>query len=332
MIMLPVGAGLLGVGLALGLGLRSTDAEADVVGEGEQQRLPIAHFTNPVIEPVGVRAGSEPLRLLEEDLGIWIAGQHRSDPTLTIGVYYRDLVSDRWIGVNEDESFVPASLTKVGVLFHALDRLEEDPALLGRLSRYPGPDGMSSPDNVYNRPAAERMVPGEWYTFEALLGRMISYSDNHAKEMILAGEDPEDVERFLAGLGLPKRVKDGRAVVDPQSYGALFRVLYNSSVFSRRHSELALQLLTEATFEEGLRSGIPDVEIASKFGSHFDRMDLAAGTQLHECGIVYDPGRPYVLCVMTRSSLKSLSQLGALIGQVGARVHQNRGAPEPETH
>ena len=328
-IMVPMGIGLLLGGVALGLGLRSQGAGADVVGEIEQQRLPNARLTNPVIEAVALRSESGPLKQLEDELALWIDSQRRSDPTLAIGVYYRDLVADRWIGVNEDEPFVPASLTKVGVMFHALDRLESDPGLLGRPSRYPGPDGMDSPDNVYNRPPAERMVPGEWYTFEALLERMISYSDNHAKEMILAGENPDDVERLLADLGIPKRVEDGRAVVDPQSYGALFRMLYNSSVFSRRQSELALELLTEATFDQGLRSGIPDLQIASKFGSHFDRTDLAAGTQLHECGIVYDPVGPYVLCVMTKSSLKNLSQLAALIGQVGAAVQGGRGAPEP---
>ena len=73
-IMVPMGIGLLLGGVALGLGLRSQGAGADVVGEIEQQRLPNARLTNPVIEAVAVRSESGPLKQLEDELSLWGSG------------------------------------------------------------------------------------------------------------------------------------------------------------------------------------------------------------------------------------------------------------------
>ena len=56
-------------------------------------------------------------------------------------------------------------------------------------------------------------------------------------------------------------------------------------------------------FPQGLQAGIPaSVEVAQKFGER--QVFLHDGTlsyrELHDCGIVYAPDNPYILCVMTR--------------------------------
>ena len=315
------------VGLALGrLLLPSADlpGAGDDVGEVDRIAAPSASLTAPWYEPAGVRALSGSLVLLEHALDDRVESMRRSDPTLRVGVYLRELDGGSWIGIHEDEAFVPASLMKVAVLFHALGRAEADPDLLDRELVYPGPEGMQSESNTDGRPAAERMVPGASYTYRELLRRMISYSDNHAKDLVMSGVDPEEVDAFMTRIGFPTRVEDSRAITTPRSYGALFRILYNSSLFSRPTSEFALGLLRDATFDLGVRGALPDdVPIASKFGMHFDPRDLEAGVQLHECGIVYQES-PWVLCVMTRSSLKSLDQLAAIVRDVTHLADEGR--------
>lgn len=51
--------------------------------------------------------------------------------------------------------------------------------------------------------------------------------------------------------------------------------------------------------EKALTAGIPNnYEISHKFG---ERQYLSTGEkQLHDCGIIYIPKKPYLLCVMTR--------------------------------
>jgi beta-lactamase class A len=83
--------------------------------------------------------------------------------------------------------------------------------------------------------------------------------------------------------------------MSPKSFSSVFRTLYNSSFFEWSLSEQVLNLLSQTTFTQGLVAGVPDGTVVShKYGENTD--------ELHDCGIVYHPGRPYLLCVMTRGS------------------------------
>ena len=60
--------------------------------------------------------------------------------------------------------------------------------------------------------------------------------------------------------------------------------------------------------------------MAHKFGENTD-IDLTTGTQvdkeLHDCGIVYVPQKPYLLCVMTRGQdFNSLTNVISSISKI----------------
>jgi len=66
-----------------------------------------------------------------------------------------------------------------------------------------------------------------------------------------------------------------------------------------------LSLLTHTNFTSGLTAGIPkNIVVAHKFGEATD--DDVSGSiisrELHDCGIIYYPGKPYLLCVMTKGT------------------------------
>ena len=69
-------------------------------------------------------------------------------------------------------------------------------------------------------------------------------------------------------------------------------------------SEKALNLLSQAKYAEGLSGGIPqNIKIAQKFGEHINltkTMIQPLSVELHNCGIVYLPNNPYILCIMTK--------------------------------
>jgi beta-lactamase class A len=84
-----------------------------------------------------------------------------------------------------------------------------------------------------------------------------------------------------------------------KDYSAFFRILYNASYLSQSMSEKALGLLTQVKFDKGLLGQLPKKTIvAHKFGERIYTDDNER--QLHDCGIVYHPTDPYLLCVMTR--------------------------------
>jgi beta-lactamase class A len=84
-------------------------------------------------------------------------------------------------------------------------------------------------------------------------------------------------------------------------------------------SSKALELLTKTVYDKGLRAGVPeDIKIAKKFGerTYWDRDAF----QLHDCGIIYHPSKPYILCVMTKGD--SFSQLEKIIQDISSLVYQ----------
>ena len=84
-------------------------------------------------------------------------------------------------------------------------------------------------------------------------------------------------------------------------------------------SEHALSLLAQSGYDVGIKAGVPkDVEVAHKFGerSGFEG-DLK---QLHDCGIIYYPENPYLLCVMTQG--QNFDDLSATIGMISKMVYE----------
>ncbi len=65
-------------------------------------------------------------------------------------------------------------------------------------------------------------------------------------------------------------------------------------------SAKALTYLVNSEFKEGIAGGVPsEIKVAHKFGERTLSADLK---HLHDCGIVYYPDNPYILCVMTRGN------------------------------
>jgi hypothetical protein len=85
--------------------------------------------------------------------------------------------------------------------------------------------------------------------------------------------------------------------------------------------------MSEKNFEYGIRSAIPTtITVADKFGERILQEGERQTNELHDCGIVYYPGRPYLLCVMTRGA--NLSVLPAVLKDISTVVY---GAVEAQS-
>ena len=105
-----------------------------------------------------------------------------------------------------------------------------------------------------------------------------------------------------------------------------FRILYNATYLGQDLSELALEFLAQSEFRSGLVAGVPaGIVVAHKFG---EKADAASGqVQLHDCGIVYHPANPYLLCVMSRGP--DFESLDDLIADVSRTVYAEVEAQHP---
>lgn len=292
---------------------------ADVVcGEG----------TKPVITKTGYAS-------LKREIETFIETLKEDGKTSEVGVYFRDLKFGPATGVNERLDFSPASLLKVPLVMLYLREESDAP---GFLMNQPGLN-YSLPETPRTKeerrrletslnfdqvfPPPDEIVPGEGYSIEELMYRTMAYSDNKANELLalhasaIFGGDEVFVE-LLHDLGLIDPESAADDAISVRSYAGLFRLLYNVSYLSPEMSEKLLGWLSESTFDEGLEAGVPEgVRVAHKFGER----ELGQGNhQLHDCGIVYYPGNPYLLCVMTRGD--NVFELAPVIATISRMVYE----------
>lgn len=286
-----------GVGAVVGRFFVAEKLSAVTFGTGEL-REGTGRLTNPLLEcevfgENGVRA-LRPFKYRVEAL----LQEKIADRVLTEGsVYFRDLNNGFWFGINEDFRYHPASLLKVPIMMACFKLAEKDPAFLSRQVVYHGDFDISRWQAI--EPSLG-LVPGESYAVEELIERMVKLSDNNATQLLVNNLDPDFLERVLSELDVNVNPQDHEHFISMHGYAGFFRVLYNASYLNRRFSERALQLLSEGEFAEGLRAGLPPGQLAAtKFGESGVGPDPEI-VQLHEVGIVYYPGRPYLLGIMTR--------------------------------
>jgi hypothetical protein len=75
-------------------------------------------------------------------------------------------------------------------------------------------------------------------------------------------------------------------------------------------------------YKDGLIAGVPsNITISHKFGER-ELTDEKGNVvnQLHDCGIVYYPEHPYLLCIMTRG--KNIDNLSRSISAISKIVYQ----------
>jgi len=168
--------------------------------------------------------------------------------------------------------------------------------------------------------AENELENNKTYSINEAVSYMIRYSDNNAANVLNYAVDTSTIVASFSELGIASPGEQNYAI-SARTYGSFFRILYNSTFLNKEYSEKALRLLSETVFNKGLAAGLPPtVKIAHKFG---ERPVDAATKQLHDCGIVYYPNRPYLLCVMTRG--KDFDKLASFIAEVSKIVYKAVG-------
>lgn len=218
-------------------------------------------------------------------------------------VYVRGLNSGEWLSVNPTVFYYPASLMKVPVLIAVLKQAETNPHLLEVKLKFSGETEFRYMSQYFA--PSKKLEAGKSYTIEELLNRMIVYSDNDALSLLVEHVGKPLISRTFEELGLldpysEKSYREHGYSMTVDQYVISLRVLYNASYLNKEMSERALDLLTRIEFRQGLVEGVPqDVPVAHKFGEHVWE-NIPHGKELHDCGIIYYPANPYLLCIMTR--------------------------------
>ncbi|MBI4092419.1 MAG: serine hydrolase [Candidatus Kerfeldbacteria bacterium] len=212
-----------------------------------------------------------------------------------VSLYFEYLPTGANVSINKDEKIWPASLIKIPVAMAAMKKVDTNAWKLDNQLVILDDDKDSEFGELYKQPTGTTM------TIEEFLRESLVNSDNTAHFVLLRNLDGSELEDVYTHLGMddiidalkqtPKGAEaDNR--ITAKRYSIFFRSLYNATYLTPEYSNVFLNILKDASRED-LSAGLPsDVVFVHKTGIRIDERVWA------DSGIVYLPGRPYMLTVM----------------------------------
>lgn len=259
-------------------------------------------FINPLLAcDLSEKLDFKEIKTLSSKLARLEAAARRAGQIEKASIYVRDLNNGQWSEVNSSEKFSPGSLMKVPFLLSVLKYSEFNPDVFDQKVKFK--DSYNDDNRKEYEKPTQPLVKGRSYTVNELLHSLIVYSDNNAVTLlfdVIGNKYIDEIFRDI-DISLPSiDVQSFQDYITAKTYSLFFRVLYNASYVNRDLSDKALELLATSDYKKGIVSGVPlDVLVAHKFGEKIIKSDQL---ELHDCGIVYLPGNPYLICVMTKGS------------------------------
>lgn len=287
---------------------------------------PTHHYLNPDLDCVNVDIAYAHIDASEQKTEAYVNYQIQSGNATRISVFFRDLKTKHWYGVNPDDQFSPRSLLKLPLAIAYYKLSEIDPAILTQEFTYKQGTSLNQYEHFNS---STPLVVGKSYSVQTMLDRMIKDSDNDVVQTLAQYINKDFYNKVLLDLGVDvPTVAAGGMQADfltAKIYAATLRTLYNSSYLSPTQSEKLLATLSESSFTSGLVAGVPKgTVIAHKFGEGTE-MDpntkAVIKRELHDCGIIYREDNPYILCVMTEGN--NFDDLSTIIAHISQAVWQN---------
>jgi len=208
-------------------------------------------------------------------------------------LYYEDLTTGASIGINEQEEFVPVSLLKVPLMIATLKSVETGSVSLDQTVTLQKEDIDSNSGVLWKQGA------GYQITVKDLLINLIQHSDNtavYALSRHVVTDEMVAESRATLGLNSTSGANDSNNIT-PKEYSDMLRGLYFSNYLRKPFSELALTIMLNTDYNSQLPAGVPkNIQVAHKIGVY------TTEGYYHDCGIIYAPGKPYILCVMSKNT------------------------------
>lgn len=208
------------------------------------------------------------------------------------GFYFEYLPTGVTIGVNEKDEFAAGSLIKLPVAIAYLYGQERT-----GLATEPLPVTIQKQDLDSNFGSLWQRGEGTKIDLDKAMELALVESDNTAVNVLKNHVSEDDFTRVYEGLDIERYEQNGQVFISSKSYASIFKALYFSSLVSKVSSQRILDLLTKTRFSDKLASPLPrEIAVAHKIG-------IIANEEIYrDCGIVYVPKRPYILCMMSRST------------------------------
>lgn len=218
------------------------------------------------------------------------------------GVFFEYLPSGVSIGIDDALPFASASLLKVPLVMQIYKHIED-----GSIKRT---DILEIRQNNIDRGFGtlwKRGIGTEITVAEAIKYALIE-SDNTAKSLLFGALPEGSIDEVFDALDIPKKLESDEAVISAFHYSSILRSLYLSSYLSPASSQEILTLMSQSKYNDKLVAGVPKgTKVAHKIGVYENDTDGVPETTeddvtvYSDCGIIYAPNRPFMLCIFIQS-------------------------------
>lgn len=220
-----------------------------------------------------------------------------------VGLYFEYLPTGNSIGINEKESFFGASLLKIPVAMRVYKLIEQ-----GKLRE---DQEVVIQEKHLDKGFGElwKKGAGTKITVKEAVRLAVAESDNTADKLLRDLVKERPVSEVFDYLDIPTNINEGPGGgVSPKGFASVLRSLYLSAYLTYDNSNKILDVMTTSTYRDRLAAGVPqDVNVAHKIGIYKNPTD--ASDQIHsDCGIIYVTKRPYLLCVMSNTTIENATQ------------------------
>ncbi len=270
----------------------------------------------PLLAPESPAAPSAnfPADMLKADLLQLISQAKQQGQITEMSLYCRPLGAAKLdVSIDADKSYRPASMLKVPTMIAHLALASKDAAYLDRKIVF----GKRMTPEIPNNMPVPAMIVGQAYSIRDLLERMIVFSDNDAG-YILYDSLPQGMLGSIyqkLGFKIPAMPRPDEDYMTLHQFMPMYEQLYKGTLLNKKMSQYALELLSRPDFVYGIVGGVPaGINVAHKHGE----WKYNGIYQLHDCGIIYYQGNPYLLGVMSRGT--DVRAMASVIKDVSALV------------
>lgn len=206
------------------------------------------------------------------------------------GVYFYELKSNQWLGVNENEVFTAASVNKVPIIVSFYQAME-----LGKLK---DAEYVLQAEDIqdYGAGSMRYKEPGSKYRYSQLVELSGKESDNTAAYVLVKIIGINVIQEALDKLKMSHTSINDNTTT-PKEMGDYFVALYQNKLVSLEAKDKIFQVLTDTDFEDRIPKGLPSyVRVVHKVGNEVQIYN--------DCGLILS-NNPYVLCILTNDVIEA---------------------------
>ena len=232
-------------------------------------------------------------------------------------IYFDYLNSAATIGLNNRDLFTAASTVKVPLAMTIYKTAED--GKLNMTDSYT----LQQSDLDNNFGDLYKVGAGQSFTIEQLVSIMLENSDDTAMNALFSVLSNIGITDPFAGVYNEMGWENFAAVgsvpsylnIDVHTLSNMFIALYNADYDNLADSQKILSYLAQTPFNDKIVGGVPaGVIVAHKIG-------IADPNKTYsDCGIVYAPSRPYILCVGSAGASQATAD--QFISQISKQVYQ----------